>query len=242
MNFRRFSVLLALVMLTACYQPLYGNKSLGGAPTAQQLALNDIFIATIQETRQGGGTGRRQPGELGQKLRNLLIDRMYGKGRPKQASRRLDIKLSIVEEQLGLQKDAITTRARLNITVNYALTNSAGSIADMEHTILPVPAAPAAVTTPNAATMNAAVSGAAAAPGSNAPADNPPAANASPATAVPPKNPPLMVGMARSVVSFDILDQEYSTLASRDDAATRALTEVADQMVNRLLLYFGEGK
>ncbi len=46
---------------------------------------------------------------------------------------------------------------------------------------------------------------------------------------------------AHSVASFDKLDEQYATLASRADAYERTLTECSEQIVNRLSLYFSEG-
>ena len=162
----RFLAALALLIpaltLTSCYTPLYGAKGL--AATTQEQSLNDIFIGPID-------------GENGQKLRNLLIDRMYINGRPAKASCSLEVNLKVVEEHLGLQKDAVTTRARLNVSAQYKL--SAAALGKV-----------------------------------------------------------LLTETTRSVVSFDILTQDYATLSSRENAYDRALKEVADRIVTRVLLYF----
>jgi hypothetical protein len=162
-------LLLCAASLSSCYRPLHGDKGFGGEPTAEQHRLNDIYIGGIE-------------GENGQKLRNLLIDRMYGQGRPVKASKRLDINLTSVEEHLGLQKNAVTTRARLTVRAEYALHD----------------------TKAKADTL------------------------------------PLTSGVSRSVVGFSILDQGYATLSSRENAHDRALREIADLIVNRLLLHLGE--
>lgn len=100
---------LLLLPLTACYHPLYGNKPRTmESASAQEEKLNAIFITSI-------------PDENGQYLRNLLIDRFYGQGRPIHPAYRLDITIAAKEEKLGLQKDATSTRARLNITATYTL-------------------------------------------------------------------------------------------------------------------------
>ncbi len=160
--------LLFLLALSACYHPLYGDKPLGEAPTAQEQKLNAVFLGAVD-------------GEKGQKLRNLLIDRMYGQGRPLHADTTLNIELSTIEENLGLQKNAVTARARLTVSVVYTLVDNA-------------------------------------------------------------TRKPLFTGKSRSIVSYNTLDEQYATLASKEDAYTRALTEIADRMVNRLLLYFDSGK
>lgn len=81
------------------------------APTDQQAALNDVAIANIPERN-------------GQKLRNLLIDRFYAYGRPQKTTYTLSVRLTVAEEKLGLQKDATTKRARLNVTANYTLSKT----------------------------------------------------------------------------------------------------------------------
>ena len=52
----------------------------------------------------------------------------------------------------------------------------------------------------------------------------------------------LVSGTARSVVGFSQLDAQYGTLAARENATTRALDEVGEQIVNRLSLYLAEKK
>jgi len=52
----------------------------------------------------------------------------------------------------------------------------------------------------------------------------------------------ILTGTSHSVASFDLLDQMYATVASRDDAYDRTLHEVSEQIVNRLSLYFSERK
>jgi LPS-assembly lipoprotein len=109
---------------------------------------------------------------------------MYGQGRPVKASKRLDIRLTANEEHLGLQKNAVTTRARLTVRAEYTLRDAVAKSDE----------------------------------------------------------PPLTSGVSRSVVSFSILDQAYATLSSRENAHDRALREIADLIVNRLLLYPGEAE
>ncbi len=102
-------VLLAALGLSGCYRPLYGEKPLfSAAPTAQEARLNSIAVAGIAD-------------EPGQRLRNLLIDRMYSRGRPAKPGKRLEVSLRIGEEHLGLQKDATTTRARLTVSAGFVL-------------------------------------------------------------------------------------------------------------------------
>ncbi len=105
-------LLLIPLLLTSCYRPVYGNKSFGADATVQETRLNRIAIANI-------------PDETGQTLRNFLIDRMYGAGRPAQTDATLSVSLSTVEEDLGLQKDATTLRKKVTYIARYTLTDSA---------------------------------------------------------------------------------------------------------------------
>jgi len=164
MRFSKILPLLGLLALCACYQPLYGDKPLNGEPTEQEIKLNSVALGGVD-------------GENGQKLRNLLIDRMYGMGRPAKTDTRLEIELKVTEEQYGLQKNGITARARDIIVANFKLIDGA-------------------------------------------------------------THKELLAATARSVVDFDILDEQYATLNSREDAIRRGLTEVSDRIVKRLLLYF----
>jgi LPS-assembly lipoprotein len=50
----------------------------------------------------------------------------------------------------------------------------------------------------------------------------------------------LLHGSAHSTTSFNKLDNEYGTLAAREDAYQRTTHEVSEQIVNRLSLWFGE--
>ena len=52
----------------------------------------------------------------------------------------------------------------------------------------------------------------------------------------------VLKGSAHSVASFDLLDQMYATVASREDANERTIHEVGEQIVNRVSLYFSERK
>lgn len=47
-------------------------------------------------------------------------------------------------------------------------------------------------------------------------------------------------GTARSIVSYNKLDPQYGTLASKQNASDRAIKEVSEQIINRISLYFAE--
>ena len=50
-----------------------------------------------------------------------------------------------------------------------------------------------------------------------------------------------MHATARTVANYNQLQEEYGTLAAREGAYERSLNEIADQIVNRVSLYFSEG-
>jgi LPS-assembly lipoprotein len=109
----RILILLLLpLFLSSCYQPVYGERPFGAPATAQETRLNRIAIANI-------------PDEQGQILRNYLIDRMYGAGRPDKTDATLNIAITKTEEDLGLQKDATTLRKKINYIANYSLVDNA---------------------------------------------------------------------------------------------------------------------
>lgn len=109
---RIFLVLLLPLLLTSCYRPVYGERPFGAEATTQQKRLNHITIENISN-------------ELGQQLRNNLIDRMYNDGRPDKTDASLQIGLATSEEDLGLQKDATTLRKKINYFANFVLTDNA---------------------------------------------------------------------------------------------------------------------
>lgn len=98
--------LIALLPLAGCgFQPVYGTRAGGMAAGA---ALANVQIDPIPERN-------------GQVLRNNLIDRFYHDGRPTDPRFRLAVALSATEEELGIQRDATATRARLRLQANYEL-------------------------------------------------------------------------------------------------------------------------
>lgn len=102
------ALLLALspVVLGACgFTPVYGTASQQGHVGA---ALANVQIDPIGDRN-------------GQILRNNLIDRFYTDGRPADPRYRLAVSVSAMEEELGIQKDATATRARLRLQASYEL-------------------------------------------------------------------------------------------------------------------------
>jgi LPS-assembly lipoprotein len=155
-------LLAPFLVLGGCYQPLYGTKAFSATPSAAESRLNQVAIANI-------------PDETGQKLRNLLIDRFYINGRPLRPDYELLTRLTIFEEKLGLRKDATTSRARLSLTADYDVIESA-------------------------------------------------------------TRKKIFSGISRSSVSYNILDQQFATLSSKENAVDRGLRELSEMITTRLLL------
>lgn len=109
---RLIALLLALspAVLSACgFSPVYGVASRPDGAVGQALA--NVQIDPIADRN-------------GQVLRNNLIDRFYGEGRPSSPRYRLAVALAATEEELGIQKDATATRARLRLQASYELIDS----------------------------------------------------------------------------------------------------------------------
>ncbi len=98
--------------LMACgFHPIYGARDDNGTPVAEQ--LNQVAIENI-------------PDRHGQILRNELIDKMYGKGRPSSPSYHLVVKIRLAEENLAVQANATSLRTMLNTFGDYSLQDSQG--------------------------------------------------------------------------------------------------------------------
>lgn len=115
MMFRKFPfhfLLPVCLLLASCgFQPIYGAHDGDGNPVNEQLSR--IAIDNIPE----------RPGQI---LRNNLIDRMYGKGRPREPLYHLEVRLRITQEDLGIQADAVSTRTLMNTNADYVLRATAG--------------------------------------------------------------------------------------------------------------------
>ncbi|TWB36788.1 LPS assembly lipoprotein LptE [Nitrospirillum pindoramense] len=99
----------APLALSACgFHTVYGDHSLSGKPsTRSQMASVSIDII---------------PDRIGQMLRNNLIDRFYqDDGRPVKPDYRLNVRMNSYKEDLGIQRDATATRARLHVMADYQL-------------------------------------------------------------------------------------------------------------------------
>ncbi len=96
-------LLLAAVAAAGCgFRPLYAERD--GA----QAALAAIGIAPIEH-------------RAGQRLRNLLLERLNPAGEPGRPRYALDVRLAERRQDLAIRKDATATRANLVLTATYRL-------------------------------------------------------------------------------------------------------------------------
>ena len=111
-SFSVLCLLFSVLCLLGCgFQPIYGAHGGGSAPAAEQ--LGQVAIDNI-------------PDRQGQMLRNELIDRMHGKGRPRQPLYRLEVRPRITREDIGIQANATSTRSILNMYADYFLRDMEG--------------------------------------------------------------------------------------------------------------------
>ncbi len=100
-------LLCATAALTGCgFRPLYGKA--GGSDVA---ALSAVQVDQI-------------PDRIGQKLRNLLVERLSPKGQARRTIYTLKVKLTESRHDLAIRKDETATRANLVITANFQLVDS----------------------------------------------------------------------------------------------------------------------
>ena len=113
----RIISLLGLLVFTLAgcgFHSVYGPYQRDdGSPVAVQ--MNQISIDNIAD-------------RTGQILRNDLIDKIYGKGRPARPLYSLTTKIHVSEEDLGIQLDATTTRTLMNMYADYELKDAGGKV------------------------------------------------------------------------------------------------------------------
>ncbi len=95
------------------FAPVYGDRSDNGTPVAE--SLGRVAIASIPD----------RPGQI---LRNLLIDRMYLQGRPENPESTLSVTLTSSVADLGILKDATTSRRELTLVATYQLRDRKGGV------------------------------------------------------------------------------------------------------------------
>jgi len=106
---RTFLALAGLALLTGCgFQPVYGTATRGGDGSA---GLSNIRINPIAD----------RPGQI---LRNHLLDQMQPQGLADKPRYVLDVNLSETRHDLGIQRDATTTLARLVVNAGWRLSDA----------------------------------------------------------------------------------------------------------------------
>lgn len=96
-----------LLSLAGCgFQPLYGDRSAGGANVAEQLA--GIAIPVI-------------PDRIGQTVRNELLDGMTPRGVPASPTHVLRVRLREGNETQLLRSDSTASRLRYTLSADYQL-------------------------------------------------------------------------------------------------------------------------
>ena len=111
--FRTILTLAVMAALAGCgFHPLYG----GSENAAINSQLGAIQIVTIED-------------RLGQKIHNLLLDRLNPRGRPQSPLYTLSLTAQISKAEIGLKFTEVATRAKLSLSANYFLTdNQSGAI------------------------------------------------------------------------------------------------------------------
>lgn len=148
--------------LAACgFRPLYGSSGVAASPDVLN-ALAQTRIRPIADRN-------------GQRLRQILNDKLYSNGPADSARYDLDVALTKQIVELGVRPDSTTSRANLNLYANFVVYDSGAQI---------------------------------------------------------------YRDAAQSVVSYNILDDQFATVTSQSDAEERALRQLGDEIKTRLAVYF----
>ena len=152
-------------LIAGCgFKPLYGD----GTDIAVTDELAKIKVLTIKD-------------RLGQKLHNLLLDRLSPKGRPTHPLYTLSVQAVVNKQELGLKFTEVATRAKLTLQTNFILGDVATGMT-------------------------------------------------------------LLIGTARSVNSYNIVDSDFATLSAESNAIDRAIREVSDAIKIRLSLFLASNR
>jgi len=150
------------VLLSACgFRPLYGSSGVAASP---------VVLGALAQTRIRPIADRG-----GQKLRQILTEKLYTNGQAEAGAYDLEVALNKQIVELGVRPDSTTSRANLILTATFALYDA----------------------------------------GARAYAD-----------------------VAQGVVSYNILDDQFATVASQSDAEDRALRQLGEEIKTRLAVYF----
>lgn len=114
---RRSVALLAVLLVCACgFRPLYLKQ---GEDQGVAADLTRVRVLNVIATD-------RLDDRLGQKLQNLLRERLNPDGRTARPLYRLAMTLKVTKERTGVQITEEATRARLRVNATFRLTDAAG--------------------------------------------------------------------------------------------------------------------
>jgi LPS-assembly lipoprotein len=155
-------VLGAGVGLGGCgFRPLYGSSG---------VAANPGVVEALAQTRI-----RPIPDRSGQRLRQVLNEKLYANGPAQTGAFDLEVTLTKQTVELGVRPDSTTSRANLIVYASFVLYEAGARV---------------------------------------------------------------FADAAQGVVSYNILDDQFSTVASQSDAEDRALQQVGEDIKVRLSVYF----
>lgn len=150
-----------VLVLGACgFRPLYGSYGPSASPDVTN-ALANISIPVIPDRR-------------GQKLRQILREQLQPQGYVQGANYNLEVAMNSRIEELGIRRDATSSRANFILTAQFYLRESGRRI---------------------------------------------------------------FGDQVQSVVSYNILDDQYATVASQADAEDRAVEQIGQQIKTRLAVF-----
>lgn len=143
------------------FSPLYGEYSAAAGPDVGD-ALTNIAIRPL-------------PDRQGQRLRQILREQLQPTGQAARPQYDLDVQLATRIEEVGVRRDATSSRANYILTATFFLNDG-----------------PSAVYSDR----------------------------------------------VQAIVSYNILDEQYATVASQADAESRAIRRVGEEIKTRLAVYF----
>lgn len=158
---RLLTALLFLPLAACGFSPLYGQQSAAASPDVVD-ALRSVIIRPL-------------PDRQGMKLRQVLREQMQPTGLVDRPAYDLEVHLTRRIEEVGVRRDATSSRANLVLSANFFLNEGANRV---------------------------------------------------------------FRDSVQAIVSYNILDEQYATVASQADAENRAIRRVGEEIKTRLAVYF----
>ena len=119
-----FVVFLTVLTAGCGLSPVYGTYANDGTSTSMKTALDAVYVDNI-------------PDRTGQKLRNILIDRMVSKGGNTKADDSFKLQVNPISESIygiGIAKDATATRSQIRLSTGFTLFDMRGDTPVSIHT------------------------------------------------------------------------------------------------------------